>query len=774
MCLGSRRLAAAMLMVLVLGTAGLAAGERLPLADHGRTAYQVVIPNRATAAQQHAAQELAAFLGEISGATFPVVTEAQWGRGPAIFVGLSASARRVDPQASLWGLGHDGLVIRTASPHLLLFGGEPRGTLYAVYAFLEERLGCRWWTSTASTIPRRSTIAPRAIKERQVPILEYREPFFSDAFDGDWAVRNRCNGASARLDGARGGKITYQGFVHTFAALVPPEQHFAQHPEWYSEIGGKRTPGYVQLCLTNQELKAFVAEQVKAWLHANPKANIVSVSQNDALGYCECANCKALDDKEGSHAGSLLHFVNYVAQEVGKEFPRVAIDTLAYTYTRKPPRYVRPEPNVIVRLCSIECNFARPLTDASNRSFYQDLVGWSKVSQRLYVWDYVTNFGHYLWPQPNVFVLGPNVQTFVTSGVRGIFEQGSYTTLGGDMALLKAWVLAKLLWNPNRDANALIREFLHGYYGPAGRHVGRYLELMHQDAVKHRYYLGCFVPADSPFPGRDTVASAEQAFQQAFRAVAGDGELTRRVRLAHLPLVYVALSRGPQASEVAAYQQAIAELEAVVAAEGISQLSEGGAVAPKVAEWRESLRSYQELAQIPPHQVQVTPLPAAWRFATDPQGAGEAQGWARTDCDDTKWAQVRADQGTGWETQGFPGYTGLGWYRQVVPMPAQACQHLYLHFGAVDEDAWVYVNGQFACEHSCASTGLPPEVIWRRPFACDIRPYVQPGQPALIAVKVNNRAFQGGIWQPVHLVATDRDLDPAVVTAVVSRTAARK
>ncbi|UCH33819.1 MAG: DUF4838 domain-containing protein, partial [Armatimonadota bacterium] len=715
--------------------------------------------------------ELASFLKQISGAEVAVVPEAEWSRGPAIFVGPARAARRAFPGRYMRPLGHDGFVIRTSPPYLLLAGGEPRGTLYAVYTFLEDYLGCRWWTSTASTIPRHSTIRIGAINDRQVPILENREPFFADAFDGDWAVRNKANGASARLDAARGGKITYQGFVHTFASLVPPGEYFAEHPEWFAFTGGKRSDGYVQLCLTNEELKRFVAERVKEWARANPTANIISVSQNDAAGYCECPNCKALAEKEGSHAGSLLHFVNYVAREVGKEHPKVAIDTLAYQYTRKPPKYVRPEPNVIVRLCSIECNFAQPLTHPSNRTFFRDLVGWSKVSQRLYVWDYVTNFANYMWPQPNVYVLGPNVRTFVNHGVRGIFEQGSYTTLGGDMALLKAWVLAKLLWNPERDDRALIREFLNGYYGAAGPHVGKYLDLVHRDAVDNDLYLGCFVSSNSPFPSMKTTKAVQEAFDKALAAVAGQPEMEQRVRLARLPLTYVQLCRGPEGTGVEAYEALIEDFEAVVQQENIARVSEGGAVAPKMAEFRENLRVWQELPKIAPGEATVWPLPNTWKFATDPKERGEAGGWFREGFDDGKWAEVRSDRNCGWEVQGFPNYTGVGWYRQAVTVPADLAdfKHLYLFFGSVDEDAWVYLNGRLAFEHTCDSTGLRPEVIWITPFAFDPRPGVKLGAANTVAVKVLNRLGMGGVYQPVYLIGANRELDIRLLEGLVAR-----
>jgi len=514
-----------------------------------------------------------------------------------------------------------------------------------------------------------------------------------------------------------------------------------------------------------------VAERVKQWIRANPTANIVSVSQNDAAGYCECPNCKALDEKEGSHAGSLLHFVNYVAREVGKEFPDVAIDTLAYSYTRKPPRYVRPEPNVIVRLCSGECNFAQPLTDPSNKTFYDDLVRWSQVSKRLYVWDYVTNFANYLWPQPNVYVLGPNVRIFVAHGVRGIFEEGSYTSLGADMALLKAWVLAKLLWNPDRDANALIREFLNGYYGAAGPYVGQYLDLVHKDAVDHEYHLGCSVPSDSLFPSPQTVKAAERAFQQAFAAVAGQPELEQRVRLAHLPLTYVQLCRGPQATGAQAYEQLLKDFEAVVQQENITQTSEAGAVAWKVDELRENLRVWQELRKIGPGEAKIWPLPNTWKFAPDPKEQGEAEGWFKEGFDDGAWAAVRSDRNSGWETQGFPAYTGFGWYRQSVTAPADLgdFKYLYLQFDAVDEDAWVYLNGQLAFEHSVKTTGLVPQVIWVTPFAFDPRPSLRLGGPNVIAVKVFNSMGMGGVYRPVYLVGANRELDARLMQALVAR-----
>ena len=62
---------------------------------------------------------------------------------------------------------------------------------------------------------------------------------------------------------------------------------------------GKRTHDRAQLCLTNPKLRDFVVQRVKEWLRESPHCEIMSVTQNDWDGHCDCPDCKALDDAEG-------------------------------------------------------------------------------------------------------------------------------------------------------------------------------------------------------------------------------------------------------------------------------------------------------------------------------------------------------------------------------------------------------------------------------------------------------------------------------------------
>lgn len=520
------------------------ANAEIILASRGATGYTIVVSPDATAAEKHAAAELQSFLGQVTGAEFPLLESATVDIERAIVVGPDLAAR-VAPDLDLDSLHPDGIIIESRGERLILAGDRPRGTLYAVYQFLEDEVGIRWWSSTVTHIPAKPTLVIPDQHVRYVPTLEYRETFWYDAvIDKDWAVRNKNNGKQTRLGEERGGCVTYAGnFVHTFAQLVNPKEQFEAHPEWFAFIDGeRRTNENTQrtgLCLTNPELKDFLTERVLERIAAHPEASIVSVSQNDSNVYCHCDKCTALAEAEGSPMGPLLAAVNYVAERVAEKYPDVAVDTLAYHYTRPAPAHIRPLPNVIIRLCSIECSFLQPLSDPMNSAFGDDLRAWSKICDRLYIWDYTTNFHHYLLPHPNLRVLGPNIRFFVANGVKGVFEQGAYHSYGAEFAPLRSWVIAKLLWNPELDDQALIEEFVNGYYGVAAPQVMEYITLLHDTADDWGGYMRYANQPNAPFLTLDFLVAADKLFAKAEELAADDPGLLSRVQVARLPIRYV-------------------------------------------------------------------------------------------------------------------------------------------------------------------------------------------------------------------------------------------
>ena len=92
-------------------------------------------------------------------------------------------------------------------------------------------------------------------------------------------------------------------------------------------------------------------------------------------------------------------------------------------------------------------------------------------------------------------------------------------------------------------------------------------------------------------------------------------------------------------------------------------------------------------------------------------------------------------------------YVGLGWYRTTVTFPdkpAGTINEAVLHFEAVDESTWVWINGEYAGVHDIGPAG------WRTPFDMDITPFVKWGGANQITVRVLNTAGAGGIYEPVE------------------------
>ena len=526
----------------------LSASGQTPIARNGKPIATIVTQAGATPAELHAAQDLHDSLLKISGADLTIVSSPAKLPRNAIVIGQGEWAAKLLPKVKWAELGLEQTIVTSKGSTLIVAGGRPRGTLYAVGRLLYS-LGVRYWAPWAVSTPHKSTLTLPKVNVSEAPAYEYRDPYWFHSFDADWALHNYDNGSNTRIDDVRGGRIEYQGFVHTYYPLVPPEKLFATHPEWYSLINGKRVSQDAQLCTTNPALRDSVVEQVRQDLKKNPKARIVSVSQNDCFQPCQCDVCRALVKKEGSESVLVLDLVNYVAEKLENEFPLVAFDTLAYQWSRKPPLTMKPRKSVIVRLCSIECNFAFPLNAPKNQSFADDIAGWSKLTSRLYIWDYCTNFANYLAPQPDYFTFGETIKFLYDHGARGIFEEGAYQSTDSDMPELKAWVMSQLFWNPKLDNDALVREFLAGYYGKAATPIYDYLRLMQVEAQKGP--LSFAQGIDTAFLGYDNMHKSELLWQSAEAAVANDPTLLWRVKQSHLPVQHIWLSRWQEFQKAA-------------------------------------------------------------------------------------------------------------------------------------------------------------------------------------------------------------------------------
>ena len=515
----------------------IAVKQDIVLAQNGTSLYRIVIPSSASLQEQKAATVLQDYLLQISGAALPVITADKKGSKYEIILGQNEKLDELGTSINLNELEADGFIIRTDSFRLVIAGGNGKGTLFGVYTFLEKYLGCRMYAPKVKIIPVMDTIIIGKIYDREVPKIRYRTIHYKASWDADYVDWQKLN------HDAEGERPAWGSWVHTFNNLVPPEIYFKDHPEYFAFRDGQRKP--TQLCLTNPEVLKVTIQNLRKQIAENPVAKYWSVSQNDNRKYCMCDECCALDEKEGSHSGTVLKFVNQVAEQ----FPDYIISTLAYEYTRKAPATIKPRKNVNIMLCSIEVRRDKPISIADDSvciSFVKDVKDWGRIAGDIIVWDYVIQFNNLISPFPNLHVLQPNLQFFTENGVTAMFEQGN-REVGGEFAELRTYLISKLLWDSNANADTIINDFLKGYYGAAGKNIRQYIDEMRVALIKSNQPLRIFGSPDEAGVSYLTPSMVErykQIFDEAESAVKDDPGVLERVRIARLPLNFAIMEQS--------------------------------------------------------------------------------------------------------------------------------------------------------------------------------------------------------------------------------------
>ncbi len=488
---------------------------------------KIFIPAAATAAEQFAAEQLNQYLSKVGGATISVLKENTSMHRSALYIGKTDFARAQNISGDQ--LDEDGYLINTVNDSIILCGGSKGGLRYGVYDLLEE-LGFRKY-GPGNLVSPQTVNTPLAKANKQFnPKIKYRTTSYGDMGDQAYADWHKL---SSRTD--------WGLFVHTFDTLVPEKKYGETHPEFYSLINGKRRPG-TQLCLSNPEVLHLLVTNLAAKIAEKPNATYWSVSQDDNDQYCRCENCTELNTQYGGvPSGSIVHFVNQVA----KAFPNKIISTLAYWYSRKAPKNIAIEPNVNIMLCNIESSRQAPVF-VTDKNFSNDLKDWGALSKDILIWDYNVQFTNYVSPFPNLFTIKPNIEFYTANNVNALFMQANNEP-AAEMALLRSYLISKLMWNPAADDKAIIDEFVHGYYGAAGRFIRAYIYRMQTALVESKMALNIF---GDPIDAKETYLSASlmkeynTLFDQAEAAVSTNAVLLKRVQTARLPIMYAAVQIG--------------------------------------------------------------------------------------------------------------------------------------------------------------------------------------------------------------------------------------
>ena len=412
---------------------------------------------------------------------------------------------------------------------ITISANNKRNLYYATYDFIEKFLNVNWLSNDFTYYEDLKSInfpknysyyfEPPVLTRTVHSKLFYKDSVFADKL-----------------------KVTNEAFpryvpsarVHTFHRFLPYEVFYDKNPEYYALRNGKRLP--TQLCLTNTDVLKIVKDSVNSFFNKFPNSDVISVSQDDNTQYCQCDKCSKIDNQEGSPAGTMIHFVNAVAES----FPNKTISTLAYQYTRKPPK-VKPIENVLITLCSIECNRSVPI-ELGCKDFSSDLKGWSQLTDNIRIWDYTTQFTNFLAPFPNWGTIKPNINLFVDNNAKWIFEQHSNND--SELFELRSYIMAKLLWNPNLDFQTLLNEFNNKYYGNGGKYISEYVNSIQNQIDNTSFFL--FLYGD-PSQGFDSFLSPENLlnydilFNKALNSVELDSEYYKRILRSKISIDYAVL-----------------------------------------------------------------------------------------------------------------------------------------------------------------------------------------------------------------------------------------
>jgi len=489
--------------------------------------YEIIIPSRAGLIEKEAALALQQYLSKLSKKSIPIVSEGESKVINGIYLGETdfAKARQINSSK----IPEAGFIRKIEGDNFIIVGGAKRGLLFGIFDLLEE-LGFRKYSPEPADGPRDNSPLPPKRDKLVEPKIKYRTTSYSQMADQEYSDWHKL---SSRDD--------WGLFVHTFNTLVPQQEYARSHPEYYSLIDGVRRPG-TQLCLSNPEVLRLLVASLKNKIKEKPNSSYWSVSQDDNDRYCQCDGCKALNEKYGNvPSGSIIYFVNQVAREI----PDKIISTLAYWYSRKAPKNLPIEPNVNIMLCNIESSRQAPVY-ITDPAFSQDLKDWGALSKDIIIWDYNIQFTNYISPFPNLYTLKPNIKFYTDNRVNALFMQAN-NEAAAEMALLRSYLISKLMWNPDADDKAIINEFLSGYFVAAAPFIRQYIDSMQNSLVKSGMVLSIF---GDPIHAKNTYLSAEmmqeykQLFDKAEKAVAAHPELLRRVKVARLPIMYAEIQIG--------------------------------------------------------------------------------------------------------------------------------------------------------------------------------------------------------------------------------------
>ncbi|MGN0457605.1 MAG: DUF4838 domain-containing protein [Eubacterium sp.] len=449
-------------------------------------------------------------------------------------------------------VSRQGYVLDISTESITIASVFEQGVTNGIFSFLEDCIGCMFPAPDFDYIPRLSDIHLSKAHISDEPEFMWRSVYTQSSEKVPNLYRkNDYLGwhSKLKLNGA-GGDDLGNG-CHSSFSYIPPEEYYKTHPEYFSLYRGRRVykqgPVSGQLCWTNEDVYKIISQKLFRQMEENPDVHIWDVSQMDTwinrgVG-CQCKKCREIDKREGSQMGSLLTFINRLADECAERFPNNYISTLAYNYTVDPPKNIRPRKNVLIKLCLMPGNAASDYANPNEkwaRKAHEVVAKWGKIADNIMIWDYNVDYHGYFIPFPLINSMSANNSFYKENNVYAIFHQMAYETRAQD-AELHAYLFSKLMWNRNTDVKKLAGKYMDIYYADAAPYIAKYYCRVHENIQKYGQPLYIYAQPDAYRAGylSDRCLKEYAAIlDDALDAVKDDEELTKRVRRERLGILY--------------------------------------------------------------------------------------------------------------------------------------------------------------------------------------------------------------------------------------------
>lgn len=507
------------------GKALAVSAKPVALARDGKALVSVRISPEASAGLRGTASNLTAMLARITGADFAVVESREPG---GITLGtVTQFADKAVAEALAVRDGYDGVeafAIRSDDGRIRLLANTDQGASHAVYRFL-ELLGCRWFfQGTAWEVVPQARDLSFNLNETSRPDVWSRNIWFGRTSQPWEKGDPDANAAFARWErGNRMGMSLNFNVSHNWHNIpnafkedgFPYKKEFAEHPEYFALVNGKRTPP--QFCVSNGDLQKAVVRYAVRYFEKKPDAHMVSLDPADQGGWCTCAECAKL----GPYPCQPFYLANVVAKALQKTNPGKYVGLLAYSWHSDAPAFAL-EPNVYVQLTAG--------MNASKYSFDELFRFWTEKCRHIGIYEYYS-----YWemdkcmmpgagPQNNLDALGARTRNYVSNGVASISGQAANCW---GVSGLGYYLAGRLMWDSSADTRALRADFYEKAFGPAAAPMARYYERLNLD--------------NNPFPGAALLRQCLDDLEEAGRLAAGRPDVLARLAPLKENLVYNAI-----------------------------------------------------------------------------------------------------------------------------------------------------------------------------------------------------------------------------------------